>query len=90
MVVYFHINVFNYVIQMCDIQIRNHLIQRFLEDPLISLSTIKDDDHLVAYKTMKLLKSTKYFQLMHRHREQYVYLILMCMYIIIRTLAGSP
>ncbi|KAH7511707.1 hypothetical protein FEM48_Zijuj12G0011200 [Ziziphus jujuba var. spinosa] len=52
------------------VEIHNHLIQRFLEDPLISLSTIKDDDHLVAYKTSKLLKKTKYLQLMHRHGEQ--------------------
>lgn len=56
-------------------QIRNHLIQRFFEDPLILLSTIKDDDHLVAYRTPKLLKNTKYLQLMHRHIEQYVYLL---------------
>lgn len=57
-------------------QIHNNLIQRFFEDPLILLSTIKDDDHLVAYRTPKLLKNTKYFQLMHRHVEQYVHLLL--------------
>ncbi|XP_062165980.1 ubiquitin carboxyl-terminal hydrolase 5 isoform X2 [Alnus glutinosa] len=52
------------------VEIRNHLIQKFLEDPLIMLSTIKDDDHLAAYKMPKLVKSTKYLQLIHRRREQ--------------------
>ncbi|PON49641.1 Ubiquitinyl hydrolase [Parasponia andersonii] len=52
------------------VEVRNYLIQRFLEDPLISLSTIKDDEHLAAYKTPKLLKNAKYLQLIHRRREQ--------------------
>ncbi|XP_068302642.1 ubiquitin carboxyl-terminal hydrolase 5 isoform X2 [Pyrus communis] len=52
------------------VEIRNHMIQRFLEDPLISLSTIKDDDHLAAYKVPKLPNKTKYLQLIHRRREQ--------------------
>ncbi|KAG6728941.1 ubiquitin carboxyl-terminal hydrolase 5 isoform X1 [Carya illinoinensis] len=52
------------------VEIRNHLIQKFLEDPLTMLSTIKDDDHLAAYKMPKLEKNTKYLQLIHRHREQ--------------------
>ncbi|KAE9588677.1 putative ubiquitinyl hydrolase 1 [Lupinus albus] len=51
-------------------EVRNHLIHRFLEDPLISLSTIKDDDHLAAYKIPKIDKNTKYLQLIHRRREQ--------------------
>ncbi|KAI4300924.1 hypothetical protein L6164_034250 [Bauhinia variegata] len=50
--------------------IRNHLIQRFLEDPLLLLSTIKDDDHLAAYRIPKTDKDTKYLQLIHRRREQ--------------------
>lgn len=53
-------------------QIQNHLIQKFLEDPLITLSTIKDDDHIAAYKMQKLVNNTKNLQLMHRQREQYV------------------
>ncbi|XP_050245151.1 ubiquitin carboxyl-terminal hydrolase 5 isoform X1 [Quercus robur] len=52
------------------VEIRNHLIQKFLEDPLIMLSTIKDDDYLAAYKMPKLVKNTKHLQLIHRHREQ--------------------
>ncbi|RVX23176.1 Ubiquitin carboxyl-terminal hydrolase 5 [Vitis vinifera] len=51
-------------------EIRNHLIDRFLEDPLILLSTIKDDDHLAAYKIPKLSKSTIFLQLIHRREEQ--------------------
>ncbi|KAL5546774.1 hypothetical protein UlMin_006461 [Ulmus minor] len=50
------------------VEIRNHIVQRFLEDPLIPLSSIKDDDHLAAYKTPKLLKNTKYLHLIHRSR----------------------
>lgn len=51
---------------------RDHLVHRFLEDPLISLSTIKDDDHIAAYKIPKLTKNAKYLQLVHRSQEQYV------------------
>ncbi|KAL8516501.1 hypothetical protein ACS0TY_014953 [Phlomoides rotata] len=51
-------------------EIRGHLIYRFLEDPLISLSSIKDDDHLTAYKIPKVLKNTKFLQLIHRREEQ--------------------
>ncbi|XP_022875158.1 ubiquitin carboxyl-terminal hydrolase 5-like isoform X2 [Olea europaea var. sylvestris] len=51
-------------------EIRGHLIYRFLEDPLISLSSIKDDDHLAAYKIPKILKKTKFLQLIHRRGEQ--------------------
>ncbi|KAL3828981.1 hypothetical protein ACJIZ3_017783 [Penstemon smallii] len=51
-------------------EIRGHLIYRFLEDPLISLSSIKDDDHLTAYKIPKVLKKTKFLQLIHRREEQ--------------------
>ncbi|KAL6549259.1 ubiquitin-specific protease [Orobanche hederae] len=51
-------------------EIRGHLIYRFLEDPLVSLSSIKDDDHLTAYKIPKVLKKTKFLQLIHRRGEQ--------------------
>ncbi|GKV28911.1 hypothetical protein SLEP1_g37898 [Rubroshorea leprosula] len=51
-------------------EIRNHLIQRFLEDPLISLSTIKDDDRLAAYKMQKSAKSNILLRLIHRRQEQ--------------------
>ncbi|KAJ9548810.1 hypothetical protein OSB04_021353 [Centaurea solstitialis] len=56
----------------CDLgtkSIRNHLIHRFLEDPLMSLSSIKDDDHLSAYKIPKSMKNTKFLQLVHRREE---------------------
>lgn len=51
------------------------MIYRFLEDPMILLSTIKDDDHLTAYKIPKVLKKTKFLQLIHRREEQYVHVI---------------
>ncbi|XP_051131096.1 ubiquitin carboxyl-terminal hydrolase 5 [Andrographis paniculata] len=50
-------------------EIRGHLIYRFLEDPFISLSSIRDDDHLAAYKIPKVLKNTKFLQLIHRREE---------------------
>ncbi|XP_010267703.1 PREDICTED: ubiquitin carboxyl-terminal hydrolase 5 isoform X2 [Nelumbo nucifera] len=50
-------------------EVRGHLVNRFLEDPLMSLSTIKDDDHLAAYKMPKFVKNTVFLQLIHR-REQ--------------------
>lgn len=52
------------------VEVRNNIVQRFLEDPLVSLSTIKDDEHLAAYRIPKLLKNTKYLQFIHRRREQ--------------------
>jgi ubiquitin carboxyl-terminal hydrolase 4/11/15 len=51
-------------------EIRNHLIHRFLEDPLMPLSSIKDDDHLTAYKIPKFVKNFNFLQLIHRREEQ--------------------
>ncbi|XP_078441070.1 ubiquitin-specific protease 5 [Wolffia australiana] len=50
-------------------EIRGHLIHRFLEDPLVLLSTIKDDDHLAAYRLPKKTADAVYLQLIHRHEE---------------------
>ncbi|ERN11918.1 ubiquitin carboxyl-terminal hydrolase 5 [Amborella trichopoda] len=50
-------------------EIQSHLIHRFLEDPLISLSSIKDDDHLAAYKLPKYAKTATFLQLIHRRKE---------------------
>ncbi|KAJ8427716.1 hypothetical protein Cgig2_022190 [Carnegiea gigantea] len=43
-------------------EIQNHLIHRFFEDPLISLSCIKDDDHLAAYRIPSLAKGAIFLQ----------------------------
>nr|APO15833.1 ubiquitin-conjugating enzyme E2 [Sesuvium portulacastrum] len=51
-------------------EIQNHLIHRFFEDPLISLSGIKDDDHLAAYRIPKPEKGIIFLQLIHRREEQ--------------------
>ncbi|KAK9092099.1 hypothetical protein Syun_027010 [Stephania yunnanensis] len=51
-------------------EIRAHSIHRFLEDPLIPLSTVKDDDRLVAYKLPKFVKNSVFLQLINRHQEQ--------------------
>lgn len=51
-------------------EIRHHLIHRFLDDPLMSLSSIKDDDHIAAYKIPKIAKNTKFLQLIHRREER--------------------
>lgn len=50
-------------------EIRGHFINQFLEDPSILLSTIKDDDHLAAYKLPKLAKNTVFLQFVHRREE---------------------
>ncbi|WVZ06967.1 hypothetical protein V8G54_020313 [Vigna mungo] len=52
------------------VEVRNHLIHRYLEDP-VHLSTIKDDERLAAYKIPKIDKNTKYLQLIHRRREHF-------------------
>ncbi|KAK3446520.1 hypothetical protein EUGRSUZ_A02196 [Eucalyptus grandis] len=43
-------------------EVRNHQIQRMMDDALILLSTIKDDDHLAAYKVSKYEKNEIYLQ----------------------------
>ncbi|XP_010525436.1 PREDICTED: ubiquitin carboxyl-terminal hydrolase 5 [Tarenaya hassleriana] len=53
-------------------EIRNHLIQKVFEDPLISLSTIKDDDHLAVYKVSQSSKNTVLLRLIPRRRDQKV------------------
>ncbi|KAK9089666.1 hypothetical protein Scep_028748 [Stephania cephalantha] len=51
-------------------EIRAHSIHRFLEDSLIPLSTVKDDDRLVAYKLPKFVKNSVFLQLINRRQEQ--------------------
>ncbi|XP_024003784.1 ubiquitin carboxyl-terminal hydrolase 5 [Eutrema salsugineum] len=51
-------------------EIRNNLIHRLFEDPLIPLSTIKDDDHLAAYKLSKSSENTALLRLVLRRRDQ--------------------
>ncbi|XVF24583.1 hypothetical protein REPUB_Repub13aG0140400 [Reevesia pubescens] len=52
------------------VEIRNHLIHRYLDDSFLSLSIIKDDDHLAAYKIQKSAKGNVLLQLIHRRQEQ--------------------
>ncbi|CAM8973220.1 unnamed protein product [Rhodiola kirilowii] len=49
-------------------EVRGNLIHRLFNDPLTSLSMIKDDDYLAAYKIPDLGKKTIILQLVHRHR----------------------
>ncbi|KAL5700248.1 ubiquitinyl hydrolase 1 [Ranunculus cassubicifolius] len=60
-------------------EIRGHVVSRLLEDLSTPLSTIKDDDHLAAYKMPKLpilnknklnKNKTLVFQLVHRRQEK--------------------
>lgn len=51
-------------------EIRNNLIHRLFEDPLIPLSTIKDDDHLAAYKLSKSSENSALLKLVLRRRDQ--------------------
>ncbi|KAL9271655.1 Ubiquitin carboxyl-terminal hydrolase 5-like protein [Drosera capensis] len=51
-------------------EIRNHLILRFFEDPFTSLSSVKDDDCLVAYKISNHTRETSLLQLIHRSEEE--------------------
>ncbi|KAK4758907.1 hypothetical protein SAY87_020208 [Trapa incisa] len=50
-------------------EIRNHSIQRIMDDPLILLSTIKDDDRLAAYKIPKFEKNSVHLRLFHLCQE---------------------
>ncbi|XP_057545260.1 ubiquitin carboxyl-terminal hydrolase 5 [Amaranthus tricolor] len=51
-------------------EIQNHLIHRFFEDPMASLSSIKDDDHLAAYRIPQPAKGTIFLQLIHRLEDK--------------------
>lgn len=57
---------------MSSMQVRYHMIQRLLEDPSTSLSTIKDDDRIAAFKAPKFEGKRIYLQLTHRRQERYV------------------
>ncbi|XP_020111526.1 ubiquitin carboxyl-terminal hydrolase 5 isoform X2 [Ananas comosus] len=50
-------------------EIRGHFIHHFLEDPSVLLSTIKDDDHIVAYRVQTLGLDSTYIQFVHRREE---------------------
>ncbi|KAL6875597.1 hypothetical protein ACP4OV_013110 [Aristida adscensionis] len=50
-------------------EIRNHRIYRFLEDPVLQLSTVNDDDHLAVYRLPKLEKRANYIQFVHRRDD---------------------
>ncbi|KAG0459822.1 hypothetical protein HPP92_022950 [Vanilla planifolia] len=50
-------------------EIRGNKIHQFLEDPMIALSSIKDE-HLAAYKVPKLEKKTIVLQFVHRRQER--------------------
>ncbi|GLJ47751.1 hypothetical protein SUGI_1008530 [Cryptomeria japonica] len=54
-------------------EIYNHRIFRYLEDSVDLLSSIRDDDHLAAYKVPKFSDKTLLLQLMHRRKEEYSY-----------------
>ncbi|XP_062181990.1 ubiquitin carboxyl-terminal hydrolase 5-like isoform X2 [Phragmites australis] len=50
-------------------EIRNHRIYRFLEDPVLQLSTVNDDDHLAVYRLPKLERRANYIQFVHRRED---------------------
>uniref|UniRef100_A0A803MRX8 Ubiquitin carboxyl-terminal hydrolase n=1 Tax=Chenopodium quinoa TaxID=63459 RepID=A0A803MRX8_CHEQI len=51
-------------------EIQNNLIHRFFEDPLTSLSSIKDEDHLAAYRIPQPAKGIIFLQLIHRLEDK--------------------
>ncbi|PPD67322.1 hypothetical protein GOBAR_DD35803 [Gossypium barbadense] len=57
------------LVEACSVKHSDFL---FLDDSFVSLSTIKDDDHLAAYKIQKSAKGNVLLQLIHRRQEQYV------------------
>ena len=58
-----------YIFPALYLQIRNHRIHLILEDPVLQLSTIKDDDHLAVYRLPKLEKRASYIQFVHRRED---------------------
>ncbi|CAI0374597.1 unnamed protein product [Linum tenue] len=51
-------------------EVRNHQFHRFLDDPCMPLSSIKDDDRIAAYKIPKFSKNSLLLRLIHRCRPQ--------------------
>lgn len=52
------------------LQIYNHRIIRFLEDPADSLSLIRDEDRLVAYRLPKATEKEVTIVFMHQEIEE--------------------
>ncbi|PWA50595.1 peptidase C19, ubiquitin-specific peptidase, DUSP domain-containing protein [Artemisia annua] len=50
-------------------EIQDHMIHRFLDDPLMSLSSIKHDERLSAYKIPLLMRNSMYLQFVHRRED---------------------
>ncbi|KAK9066013.1 hypothetical protein SSX86_015415 [Deinandra increscens subsp. villosa] len=50
-------------------EIQNHVIHQFFEDPHTSLSSIKDDACLSAYKIPKSMTNSRYLLLHNRHED---------------------
>jgi ubiquitin carboxyl-terminal hydrolase 4/11/15 len=65
----FIMQVIIYFSPVLHLQIRNHRVHLILEDPVLQLSTIKDDDHLAVYRLPKLEKRASYVQFVHRRED---------------------
>lgn len=50
---------------MSNSQVYEHKIYRYLENPVELLSSIKDDEHIVAYRMKKGAQKTK-LEIIHR------------------------
>lgn len=57
------------VLYMSISQVYEHKIYRYLENPLESLTSIKDDEHIVAYRLKSGARKTK-LEIMHRWMDK--------------------
>jgi hypothetical protein len=49
-------------------QVYEHKIYRYLDNPLESLTSIKDEEHIVAYRLKSGARKTK-LEILHRHLD---------------------
>lgn len=54
----------------CALQVHDHRIYRYMENMLESLSTIKDEDHIVAYRLPSNHREIPQIQIFHRSVEK--------------------
>lgn len=73
-----HVNIFVHLFEMCYClfhekspeQVYDHRIFRYIENPTESLSSVKDDEHIVAYRLPKRVAQLTRLEISHRYQEK--------------------
>lgn len=66
----FTVHVLKLKIWYCNRQVHEHAIRRYLDVPLEPLSSIKDNEHIVAYRLHRKSAELTRLEICHRHLEK--------------------